>query len=111
MGLSASGSGCIGVGASVGIWVARRWGVGWASESVGQLASGRWLGWRVLVENGIEPSVGFCLAIVWVERRRDVGLAIGWRQRCGSIWSGLWWSETAWASWLESRKTASLEIK
>ena len=56
-----------------------RQGVGQAGESVGQSASGRRLVWGVLVELDVEPSIGFCLAIVWVERCWDIGLAIGWR--------------------------------
>ena len=93
-----------GVRMSVTAWVDRRRGVGWS-------ALGRRSGWRALVKHCTGTSIGFCLAIAWIERRRDVGLAIGWRQRCGSIGSGIWWSETAWVSWLEPRQTASVENK
>ena len=47
------------------LWVDRRWGVGRGLGSLGR-ARRRAVG-RVL------------LARAWVERRRDVGLAIGWR--------------------------------
>ena len=93
------------------MWVGGCWGVGHAGESVGRSASGRWLGWGVLVEHGVDPSIGFCLEIAWVERRRDVDLDIGWSQRRGYIGSGLWCSDTAWVSWSEYRQTASVEIK
>ena len=64
-----------------------------------------------MVEHSVGPLVGFCLAILLVKRRWNVGLAIGWRQCCGYIRLGLWWSETEWVSWSESRLTASVEIK
>ena len=44
----------------VGMWVDRHQGVGRAGESVGRSASGRHSGWGVLVEHGVEPTVGFC---------------------------------------------------
>ena len=68
-------------------------------------------GWGDLVEHGVGPSVGICLVIAWVEWRRDVGRAIGWSQRCGSIRSGPQWSETARVYWLEPRRTVSVENK
>ena len=78
-------------------------------ESVGRLVSGRRSGWGVFVKYGVELSVGFWLAIAWVGRHWDVGIAIGWGQRCGSIWSGFWWSETAWVSWSESQRMVSVD--
>ena len=91
----------------VGTWVDCRRGVRRAGASVNQLALGRRSGWGVLVEHGVKLLVGFCLAIAWVEQRRDVNLDIVWRQCCGSMGSGIWWSETAWFSWLECCRTAS----
>ena len=70
----------------VGTWVDRRRGVGRAGEPWSSTA-----------------SVGFCFAILWVERRQDVGVDIGWRQHRGSIGLGLWWLETSWVSRSESR--------
>ena len=80
-------------------------------RDVGRSASGRRSGWGVLVEHGVGPLVGFCLVVAWVEQSPDVGLAIGWRKRRGYIRLGLRWSETAWVSWSEYRRTASVEVK
>ena len=75
--------------------VDRRRGVGRAGESLSSTA---------LIRRS-----GFWLAIAWVGRRQDVGMAIGLGQRCGSIGSRIWWSETAWVSGLESLRTASVD--
>ena len=58
-------------------------------ESVGRTVSGRRSVWGALVKHGIGTSVGICFATAWVKRIWDVGRAIGWRQRRGSIGRGL----------------------
>ena len=48
------------VGMLATAWVDWRRGVSRAGESMGRSASGRQLGWGLLFEHGVEPSVGFC---------------------------------------------------
>ena len=60
---------------------------------MGRTALVRRLGWEALVVHGVGTLVGICLVTLWVERRRDIGRDIGWRQCRWSIGQGLGWRQ------------------